>query len=107
MKEILEQKDQLVSSLSTKVGKLEVEIENLQKGYNFMSMETSELKNKHSIETSHTNRKVGFLESKTQDLEDRSRRNNLVFFSVDEVDGDHLLTTAIRKSVTYWISLKF
>ena len=35
----------------------------------------------------NNNRKLDQLENKTQDLEDRSRRDNLVFFGIEETDG--------------------
>ena len=80
MKDIMDRKDQLISSLSVKVGKLEAELEGVKVSQNFVTKETSDIKNSMDKTISVNNRKVEFLEQKTQDLEDRSRRTNLVFF---------------------------
>ena len=46
MKEILDRKDQLISSLSIKVGKLENELDSVKVSQNFVTNETSEIKEK-------------------------------------------------------------
>ena len=86
MKEMMEKKDLLISTLSTKVGKLEADVEHLKRSQDFVTNETTELK--QTIDTSNLNngKKIEELENKTQDLEDRSRRDNLVFFGIPECD---------------------
>ena len=80
----LESKDKLISALSEKVGILSKEMEEVKKGLNFMSKDTADIKTKLSAETTHANKQINFLESKTQDLEDRSGRCNLIIFGVPE-----------------------
>ena len=82
---VIENKDKQITGLSQQVGKLSSEIEHLKEGYGFLSKETSEIKEKMVTETIQADKKIAFLESKAQDLEDRSRRCNLIFFGVPEV----------------------
>ena len=86
MKEMMDKKDQLISNLSIKVGKLEADVEHLKKSQNFVTNETTEIKQKMDNTFSNNIKKLDELESKTQDLEDRSRRDNLVFFGIPECD---------------------
>ena len=78
-------------------------MEHLKTGVNFLSTETSEIKSKCTTERSDANKKIDFLESKAQDLEDRSRRNNLVIFGVPEStspaseDCDGIICEILRK----------
>ena len=99
---VIEAKDKLISGLSEKVGILSTEIEHLKKGYNFLSKDTTELKNQHSTDMTHASNKMNFLETKTQDLEDRSRRNNLVFFGIPESsnteDCDAIICDILHKT---------
>ena len=81
----LESKDKQISLLSEKVGQMSTEIEQLKNGVNFISNETSELKDKFTTDTVQAGKKIESLELKTHDLEDRSRRCNLVIFGVPEV----------------------
>ena len=81
---VIESKDKTISSLSEKVGKLSTEIGYLKDSYSFLSKETSDIKDKYNHEAANTQKKLNFLEEKTQDLEDRSRRTNLVVFGVPE-----------------------
>ena len=84
--EVVEGQNKQISELSEKVGKLTSEIDHLKGGYDFLSNETSEIKQKVKSDISNANKRIEFLNSKAQDLEDRSRRNNLVFFGVPESD---------------------
>ena len=104
MKEMLGTKDELISSLSVRIGKLEADIESLKKSQNFVTKETTEVKNTLEKAFSNNGRKFKELEDKTQDLEDRSRRNNLVIFGVPEEtntttteDCDKLICDLLRK----------
>ena len=88
LKEIMDQKDQLVSSLSTKVGKLEVELEHVKKSQNFVTNETSDMKKTMDKSLSENSKKLEELNIKTVDLEDRSRRDNIVVFGIPETPSD-------------------
>ena len=81
---VIEQKDNLISKLSMDIGEL-------KKSMSFVTNETTELKNcidenKRASETkfNEANKKFSDIKSKTVDLEDRSRRCNLVFFNFEE-----------------------
>ena len=86
LKEMMEKKDELISSLSIKVGKLEADVEHLKTSQNFVTNETSEIKQKMEKSFTNNGKLIEELENKTQDLEDRSRRDNLVFFGIPESD---------------------
>ena len=92
---VMESKDKLISSLSEKVGKLSTEIGYLKESYNFLSKETSDMKTKCTLEAANTHKKVEKhqdelkeVRDKTIDLEDRSRRDNLVFYGIEETNGE-------------------
>ena len=68
-----------------KVMPLKSQVEDLQDSYNFMSKETSDLKMVFEDCKSKNEDRLGYLCDKTADLEDRSRRDNLVFFGVKEL----------------------
>ena len=85
---VIEKKDDVI-------GKLNIEIGQLQKGLSFMSTETSEIrkcaeKNKKVLETKleKNEKEADALKQKTVDLEDRSRRCNLVFFNIPETKNN-------------------
>ena len=84
---VVESQNKQISELSEKVGSLTSEINHLKDGYDFLSNETSEIKEKVNSDISNAKNRIEFLNLKTQDLEDRSRRNNLVFFGVPESDN--------------------
>ena len=82
--EVLKQKDDII-------GKLNREIGELKKSFDFLSNETSDIKASHEntrkiledkIESN--GKHVNDIKTKTIDLEDRSRRDNLVFFNFPE-----------------------
>ena len=87
MKDILDRKDQLISTLSVQVGKLEAEFENMKESQNFVTSETTVMETEMDKSFSENSKKLEELENKTQDLEDRSRRDNVVFFGIAESDG--------------------
>ena len=71
------------------IGKLNREIGELQKMCSFLTEETADLKGKlktHEHALSTRAKAHEDLQIKTNDLEDRSRRNNLVFFNIPEKD---------------------
>ena len=81
---ILETKDEVI-------GKLHKEIGELKKGFDFMSTETAEIRKCVKDKTADLNQKIDSAENKihsvkekTVDLEDRSRRCNLIFFNFKE-----------------------
>ena len=85
--EIMENKDKLISQLSMKVGKLESDVEQLKKSSNFLTQETTDLKNgaeKLKEEGKNTSFRLNNVVEKTIDLEDRSRRDNIVVFGIPE-----------------------
>ena len=86
---VIQQKDDVI-------GKLNVEIGELKKSYSFLSSETAEIKTsmKQSNEQiaakfETTNSLVKENNNKSIDLEDRSRRSNLIFYNFPEArDGE-------------------
>ena len=89
--EVLDNKDKIISTLSTKVGKLEADVQQLKESANFLSHETSELRKGAQTlkeEANDTLKHVNSLSLKTIDLEDRSRRDNIVIFGIPEKDNE-------------------
>ena len=84
---VIEAKEKVLSKLNQEVGYLKSELDNIKDSNNFLSQETTDLK--HQAETSNTKyeQDIREIKEKTVDLEDRSRRNNLVFFGVAETAG--------------------
>ena len=81
---ILEQTDEVI-------GKLNMQIGELKKSFDFLSKETSDIKISQENATKNLETKIEFngkyaheIKAKTIDLEDRSRRENLVFFNFPE-----------------------
>ena len=77
------------------IGKLQADIGALKKSFDFISKETSENHNlitecSKTIESKFvdTNKYIQDIKDKTVDLEDRSRRSNLVFFNFPERDNE-------------------
>ena len=98
LQEVIKRKDDDIANLNRAVGALTVEVKSVQKSAedlkesnDFISYETTQMKgnikNNHiMLETSQKN--LSKIEDKSRDLEDRQRRNNLVFFKVPESDKD-------------------
>ena len=82
---LINSKDKEISALHQLVGSLTAEITNLKKGFNFMSNETSDLKKTVQEVEKQNKEKISELQEKTIDLEDRGRRNNLVFYGIKEL----------------------
>ena len=83
---IIEKKDDVIGKLNNKIGELEQSL-------NFLSGETSDIKKKVEDNAKAiksrvdiTDNQVETIRAKTIDLEDRSRRCNLVFFNFPEVN---------------------
>ena len=81
---VIDQKDEVIGKLNRDIGEL-------NKSYDFLSKETSDIKsslNEHSDYTENsfrnTDKYLSAIKSKTVDLEDRSRRCNLVFYNFAE-----------------------
>ena len=71
--------------------KLQVDVQDLKKSYSFLTEETNELKGKIKINECSiegTKKTNDVLTNKTSDLEDRSRRNNIVFYNIPEPTED-------------------
>ena len=80
---ILERKDDTIGQLNQEIGKL-------KECCNFLTQETTDIKkligeNKQGIDDS--NNTLNEVKDKTVDLEDRSRRNNLVFYNIPEPEN--------------------
>ena len=85
---ILDKKDDTIAKLNKEIGEL-------KKGYSFLSAELSDLKKSQEEHETDTDKKFKETEkviyetkNKTTDLEDRSRRSNLVFFNIPEETQD-------------------
>ena len=96
--EVLE-KNKAIDKLKHDVVDLKSEVSDLKKGYNFISQETSDIKESISDSEQNVTKSIKQLAEKSNDLEDRSRRNNLVFFGIPELsdkqtteDCDRLVT---------------
>ena len=77
----------VVKTKDEEIGKLNREIAGLQHSMNFITQETTDLNTKikdNTKDIKKTNEAVNTVESKASDLEDRSRRSNLVFFNIAE-----------------------
>ena len=75
------------------IGKLQQEIGELKSSYDFLSDETSkirgQIKTNETLLNSHAKKHEEVI-NKTVDLEDRSRRNNVVFFNIPEVTEENV-----------------
>ena len=73
------------------IGKLHTEIGELKQSCNFLSSETTSIQKRvvdNEISLSSSTKNHNELVNKAADLEDRSRRNNLVFFNIPEPDSE-------------------
>ena len=84
---LLTSKDKEIAGLNQLVGSLSAEVTNLKNGLHFMSSETSDLKKVVEESEKQNNDKITQLTNKANDLEDRGRRINLVFYGIKEL-GD-------------------
>ena len=84
------------------IGKLQSEIGELKQSYSFLSNETAlisgRLKSNETILDSHA-KKHNEINEKASDLEDRSRRNNLVFFNFPEERPNESINENCEKKV--------
>ena len=100
---LLNSKDKEIAGLNQLVGSLNAEVSNLKKGFNFMSNETSDLKKVVEKTEKENIENITQLKEKTTDLEDRGRRNNLVFFGIKEASDrntencEELVTNLIKQ----------
>ena len=98
---VIETKDKVIAKLNQKMGEMSCEIKNLKDNQSITSAEIKDLKNTCDYLTDETkqldgqikvnkvaiegaSKKHDTLFDKTIDLEDRSRRNNVVFFNIPE-----------------------
>ena len=103
---ILDKKDKVIGKLNQEVGRLNHDVGKLieennalskehddtKNTLNFLTKETTDLgksvdDNKDAIKLSRD--VVDSVQNKTADLEDRSRRNNIVFFNIAESENDN------------------
>lgn len=78
--EVIRDKDITIGQLNTQIGEL-------KQSCDFLTNETSQLGGKikaNEISVSSAKRQYDELSDKASDLEDRSRRNNVVFFNIEE-----------------------
>ena len=81
---VIESKEQSLSKLNQEVGYLKAELTNLKTTTSFLTNETSDLKKDAEVSNIRCQDDIRFLKEKATDLEDRSRRNNLVFYGIEE-----------------------
>ena len=95
---IIEKKDSALADLNQQVGFLKSEVSNLKTSCNFLlTKETSDLKNENQIIKEKHHVEMKEVRDKTIDLEDRSRRDNLVFYGIDESSGEDCEKLVIEK----------
>ena len=78
---------EVINNKDNTIGELYTEIGELKQSYSFLSQETTMLVKKTKeteISLSTANKNHESLVDKTSDLEDRSRRNNIVFYNIPE-----------------------
>ena len=81
---VIKDKDEVISKLSVELGEL-------KKSYDFLTEETTTLNGRININEKKLDtaaKKNEFLHNKTSDLEDRSRRNNVVFYNIPEASPE-------------------
>ena len=88
---VVEKKDVALAKLNQELGALRKEVDilksdskDVKEGLNFVSKETTDIQETINTTASKTAENITFLQEKAHDLEDRSRRNNLVFFNIPE-----------------------
>ena len=101
--EVIKMKDEAL-------GKLQHDIGELKSSNSFLTQETSDLAGR--IKLAETNNKshgekLDNVTSKTNDLEDRSRRNNVVFFNIPESNNTSTKEDCEDKIINLLISRKF
>ena len=82
---VIEAKEKVLSKLNQEVGYLKSEVANLKQSSNFLSQETTDIKTLADDVNSKHQQEINVLKEKAVDLEDRSRRSNLVFYGIEEV----------------------
>ena len=82
--QVMESKDVALAKLNQENGYLKSELINLKQCANVLSQETTDIKNSMEIVQTRQKQEISTLQEKTTDLEDRSRRNNLVFYGIKE-----------------------
>ena len=78
---------EVIKNKDDKIGELYKEIGTLKHSCDFLTEETTVLKgmiNRNEVSVNSAIKKHSDLENKTSDLEDRSRRNNIVFYNIPE-----------------------
>ena len=84
---IIDKKETAIAKLNQKVGELTGELNCLKDSHSFMSNETTVMKEKIESTSQAHERKITELQNKSEDLEDRGRRNNLVFYGIKEPEN--------------------
>ena len=84
MNDVLKSKDEVINKLNIEIGELKATC-------NFLTKETTELNKKiegNETKISNAMKHHNDLVEKTVDLEDRSRRNNVIFYNIKEQEGE-------------------
>ena len=87
----IEMLENILKSKDEVIGKLQTEVGELRQTCNFLTHETKELNGKiklNEVTIQNNVKKTAQVADKTVDLEDRSRRSNLVFFNIREKNDD-------------------
>ena len=82
----------MLQAKDTEIGRLNKDLGTLQATSNFLTKETRDLDakiNTNAATIRQANAEVDSVKNKTSDLEDRSRRNNIVFFNIPESEQDN------------------
>ena len=100
---MVQTRNNTISKLKEEVGLLKTEVSDLKDGCSFLTQETTELKTAVENTDKNVKESINDLTNKAVDLEDRSHRNNLVFFGVPEntkkdvpEDCDMLMTKILQ-----------
>ena len=91
LKDLLSSKDKVIAELGIKIGTLTKASDEVIQGLNFVTKETTDLKDNIDETVSKINNQaneIAEVKDKARDLEDRSRRGNIVMFGVPEAEGD-------------------
>ena len=95
LKDLLSSKDKVIAELGIKIGTLTKASDEVIQGLNFVTKETTDLKDNIDQTVSKINtqaNEIAEVKDKARDLEDRSRRGNIVMFGVPEAEGDKNVT---------------
>ena len=97
---LLSSKDKVIADLGIKLGTLSKISDEVVQGLGFITKETSDLKDNIDATTGKVDtqaEEIAEVKEKARDLEDRSRRCNLVFYNVPEEDNEKCDMTIFKE----------